>query len=287
METKAINYSKEYSKALADAYPYALQFGALWKNDNTKKYVINNADSIYIPHIEISGGLEDGDRDTIGSFTRKQSNRWELKQLKNHKTWNTLVHPMDVIQSNDILTIQNATKAYNERIKFPYLDNLLLETVYTDSTTQLSNANVKEATLTSQNVLTYFDSLMDTMDDAFVPMTGRKLYVPTAVKTLIDNSKDILRTSGNKVIGRTVSRIDEVEVIGVPTKAMTLKDGTVIQMFLVHPSLILPFINYEFVGIEAPSVHSQGKALYFEEFFADVFILEDLAAAAQYVIPEK
>lgn len=284
---QAINYAKQYSAALADAYPYALQFGALWANDNTKKYKINNADSIYIPHIELTGGLEDGDRDTIGSFTRKQSNRWELKQLRNHKTWNTLVHPMDVVQSNDVATIKNATNAYNERIKFPYLDNLLLETVYTDSTTKLSNANVVRATLTAANVLTYFDQLMDTMDDAFVPMTGRKLYVPTAVKTLIDNSKDIVRTSGNKVLGRVVSRIDEVEVIGVPTKAMTLKNGTVIQMFLVHPSLILPIVSYEFAGIEAPSVHSQGKALYFEEFFADVFILEDLAVAAQYVIPEE
>ena len=66
---------------------------------------------------------------------------------------------------------------------------------------------------------------------------------------------------------------------------METEDGQKISMFLVHPSLILPVCNYEFSGLEAPSVHSQGKALYFEEFFCDAFILNKKAVGAQFVIP--
>lgn len=283
----AINYAKEYASALAQGYPYALQFGALWVNDNTKKYKLDTmkANGIYLPSVEVTEGLSDGDRDTIGTFTRKHSNNYEYKELRNHKTWNTLVHPMDVVQSNTVATIQNATQEFNNTYKFPYLDTMLISAVYNDSKTVLSDANVKSLDLTADNVLATFDELMDTMDDAFIPVSGRKLYVPTKVKTLIDNCKDVYRVSGNKVLGRAISRIDEVEVIGVPTSVMVTADGQAISMFLVHPSLILPVCNYEFAGLEAPSVHSQGKALYFEEFFADVFILNKKANAAQFVIP--
>lgn len=285
----AINYAKEYGRELAQAYPYQLQFGSLWANPNTKRYKLDTmkANGIYIPSVTVTEGMSDGDRDTIGTFTRKHSNDWEYKELKNHKTWNTLVHPMDVVQSNAVATIANATREYNITYKFPYLDKMLLTAVYNDSKTVLENANVTEETLTADNVLTVFDNLMDVMDDAFVPTFGRILYVPTKVKTLIDNCKDVYRISGTKVLGRAISRIDEVEVIGVPTSVMQTEDKQDILMFLVHPSLILPVCTYEFSGIEAPSVHSQGKALYFEEFFCDAFILNKKAVAAQFVIPKN
>lgn len=284
---EALNYAKQYGRTLAESYPYQLQFGALWVNDNTKKYELDkmNADTIYLPDVNVKGELQDGNRDVIGTFTRKSYNDWEVKKLRNHKTWDDLLHPMDVKQTNMVATIENATKKYNLNIKFPYLDKMVLTSVFNDSKEVLKGENVKQVALTTDNILSTFDELMDTMDDALVPISGRKLYVPTKVKTLIDNCKDIYRMSGQKVLGRAVSRIDEVEVLSVPTRAMTTSDGQDISMFLVHPSLILPIVSYAFSGIEAPSVHSQGKYLYFEEFFADVFILDKMAEAAQYVIP--
>ena len=283
----AINYAKEYGRELAQSYPYVLQFGELWANPNTKKYKLDTmkANGIYIPSVTVTEGLRDGDRDTVGTFTRKHSNDWEYKELRNHKVWDTLVHPMDVIQSNTVATIKNATEDFNVTYKFPYLDKMLLTAVYNDSKTVLEDANVKQENLTVDNVLTVFDELMDTEDDAFVPKYGRILYADTKTKTLIDNCKDIYRVSGTKILGRTVSRIDEVEVRDIPTSTMETEDGQKISMFLVHPSLILPVCNYEFSGLEAPSVHSQGKALYFEEFFCDAFILNKKAVGAQFVIP--
>lgn len=285
---EVLNYAEQYGRELASAYPYTLQFGALWENDNTKRYELDkmHANTIYLPDVNVKGTLEDGNRDTIGTFTRKSFNEWEVKKLRNHKTWNDLLHPMDVVQTNMVVTIKNATRKYNETVKFPYLDSLMLTTVYNDSKEVLKGANVRQVDLTVNNILSTFDEMMDVMDDAFIPQTRRILYVPTKVKTLIDNCKDIYRISGQKVLGRAVSRIDEVQVLPVPTKAMTTSDGQLISMFLVHPSLILPICNYAFSGVEAPSVHSQGKYLYFEEFFTDVFILDKKAEAVQYVIPK-
>lgn len=281
-----INYAKEYSAAIAEGYSNNLNFADLWKNDNTKKYKLDtmNANTIYIPKITLTGGLEDGDRDSIGTFSRKQTVSYETKTLRNHKTWNTLVHPMDVVETNDVATIQNATEKHIKDEVYPYLDKLILSTIFTDSKTALSDSNVKSSDLTVENVLTIFDELMDVMDDGLVPQSGRVLYVPTKVKTLIDNANAVYRVSGNKVLGRAISRIDDVEVKSVPTPIMTVGEQK-ISMFLVHPSLILPVQRYEFSGIEAPSVHSQGKSLYFEEFFTDAFILNDKAIGAQFVIP--
>lgn len=181
----------------------------------------------------------------------------------------------------------------NEEQKFPELDARLISSVYAEKVAK-GGAALEEA-LNLTNVLTTFDALMDEMDEALVPANGRILYVDTYTKTLIDNAKDIVRTSGNKVIGRTVSRIDEVEVIGVPTALMKTKydftegavaagDAKDIAMFLVHPSAILPVVSYDFAQLEAPSAMSNGKYVYFEESFEDVFLLDYKVGAVAFVL---
>lgn len=287
-----LNYADSYSRALDQAYPNVLRFGALWNTENRSKYQVIDAKTIKIPHISTKGRV-DGDRDSIGTITRNFDNSWETKTLANHRTWSTLVHPKDVMETNQVASIQNITKVMNEEQKFPELDARLISSVY-DAKIAKSGA-AKEETLTLANVLTVFDELMDAMDEALVPANGRILYVDTYTKTLIDNAKDVVRTSGNKVLGRTVSRIDEVEVIGVPTALMKTKydfsigavaagDAKDIAMFLVHPSAVLPVVSYDFAQLEAPSAMSNGKYVYFEESFEDVFLLDYKVGAVAFVL---
>ena len=290
-----LNYADSYSRALDQAYPNVLRFGALWNTENRSKYQIIDAKTIKIPHISTKGRV-DGDRDSIGTITRNFDNSWETKTLKNHRTWSTLVHPKDISETNQVASIQNITKVMNEEQKFPELDARLISSVY-DSKIAKSGA-AREETLTIANVLTVFDELMDAMDEALVPANGRILYVDTYTKTLVDNAKDVVRTSGNKVIGRTVSRIDEVEVIGVPTALMKTKydfsigavatvDAKDIAMFLVHPSAVLPVVSYDFAQLEAPSAMSNGKYVYFEESFEDVFLLDYKVGAVAFVLKKS
>lgn len=292
-----INYAQDYSRALANAYPNVLHFGALWSNENAKKYKVVDAKTIQIPTLKV-GGRSNGDRDTIGGFKRNFSNDWETKTLKNHRTWQTLVHPRDIDETNKVLSISNITQAFNEQQKFPEMDAYTISELY-----RLKNEKetiVQETTeITIDNVLAKFDLLMDEMDEAMVPVTGRILYVDTFTKTIIDNAKEIIRTNGQNVISRSVSRIDEVQVISVPTMVMKTKynftdegfsvaeDAKDIAMVLLHPSCILPIANYDFAQLQPPSALTQGKYVYFEESFEDIFILNEKHGALKFAIKKE
>lgn len=288
-----LNYAKEYSQALAQAYPYTLYFGALWNAVKPDVKFLNN-NTVILPSLTVKGRAN-GDRDTIGSFARNFNNAEESKTLKTHRTWNTLVHPRDIDETNYVASIQNITRVMNEEQKFPEMDAEMITALY-----KLKNAQeaiTADDILTTANVLTKFDALMDKMDEKRVPAAGRLLYVDTFTKTLIDTAKDVSRKSGDSVLGRTVSRIDEVEVIGVPTSAMkseyilSATDGFSVaesakdvKMLLVHPSAIIPVITYDFAELGLPSALSQGKYTYFEESFEDVFIYDKKHDGIQFYI---
>lgn len=288
-----LNYAQQYSQALANAYPNVLNFGRLWATDNSNKYKIVDAKTIQIPTVS-TGGRTNGNRDTIGSFTRNFDNSWETKTLSNHRQWQTLVHPKDVNETNMVASISNVTNVMNETQKFPEMDAYLVSKLYSLKNAQEAIVQEEEA-LDATNVLVKFDVLMDKMDEALVPVQGRILYVDTYTKTLIDTAIGINRTNGDARIARAVSRVEEVEVISVPTALMkTAYDFTTgfkastgakdIAMLLVHPSAVLPIVSYEFAQMQAPSALTQGKYVYFEESFEDVFILNQKHSAIQIVV---
>ena len=112
-----LNYAKEYARELAQAYPYTLYFGALWSavKPNIK---FLNGNTVELPSLTVKG-RNDGNRDTIGTFGRNFDNAWETKTLKRHRTWNTLVHPRDIDETNQAASIVNITRVFNETQKFP------------------------------------------------------------------------------------------------------------------------------------------------------------------------
>lgn len=291
-----LNYAQQYSQALAQAYPNVLRFGRLWSNENATKYRVVDAKTIQIPSITV-GGRTDGNRDTIGTFTRNFDNAWETKTLKNHRQWQTLVHPKDVNETNQVVTIQNITKTMNEFEKFPEMDAYTISQLYKLKDEQ-ETIVAESADLTSENIMTKFEALMDEMDEALVPSVGRILYVDTYTKTLIDNAITIVRANGQSSIAKAVTRLEEVEVIAVPTKLMKTKytfttgfapagDAKDIAMMLVHPSAILPIASYEFSQLQAPSALTQGKYVYFEESFEDIFILNKRHDAIKFVVKHE
>ena len=293
-----LNYAKEYSQELAQAYPYTLYFGALWSAVKPNVKFLNN-NTVELPNLTVKG-RKDGDRDTIGSFSRNFDNNWETKTLKRHRVWETLVHPRDIDETNHVASIANITKVMNEEQKFPEMDAEAIDALYTLKNEKEAVTALANGTVTVENVLTYFDTLMDKMDEARVPVNGRILYCDTFTKTMIDTAKDVVRTSGNKVLGRTVSRIDEVEVISVPTSLMKTafdikatdgfaakEDAKNVKMLLVHPSAIIPCITYEFAQLESPSALSQGKYVYYEESFEDMFIYDKKHDGIQFLVEEN
>lgn len=217
-EKTGLNYAKEYSQALAQAYPYVLYFGALWNAVKPDVKFLRN-DTVILPSLSVKG-RKNGDRDSIGTFGRNFNNDEEPKKLKTHRTWDTLIHPRDIDETNHVATIQNITKVMNEEQKFPEMDAEMITALY--SLKNAIEAITEGDVLTLQNVLTKFDALMDKMDEARVPASGRLLYCDTYTKTLIDTAKEAARnlSATDTAVARSLDRIGEVEIISVPTTAM-------------------------------------------------------------------
>ena len=281
--TNALNYAQAYQQALAQAYPNVLHFAALRSTENDARYRWLNADTIQIPSLTVTGRV-DGDRDTVETAKRNYENAWEPKKLSNHRKWSTLIHPMDIDETNQVASIQNITQVFNEEQKFPEMDAYLVSKLYTDWAAAGGTADT--TALTVDNILQVFDGYMEDMDERNVPSTGRILYVPPAINTMLKNAKDIARfvQNGENAIRRAVRSLDEVQIESVPSALMkTVYDFTVgyqpgagakqIHMLLVHPSAVITPEKYQFAQLDAPSAGSEGKYVYFEESYDDVFIL--------------
>lgn len=306
---QALNYAKEYSRELANAYPYVLNFGALYSTENNGRYRWVNAKTIEIPRVSTTGRVN-GSADTIGFAARNYDNSWEPKTLSHIRKWSTLIHPMDIDMTNMATSISNITKTFNEEQKFPEMDAYTISRLYqlwttTDSsigyTGKTAGADTASDKLSSANILAKFDALMLAMDEARVPVNGRILYVPNKVKAMLKEATGISRTfdvkTRSSAIDRTVSRLEEVEVVGVPESLMKTaytftegwepaEDAKTILMFLVHPSAVITPVSYEFATLDTPSGVTEGKYIYYEESYEDVFILAKKADALQFYISQ-
>lgn len=280
---EVLNYAQAYAQALAQAYPYVLHFAALRSAENDARYKWTGANTIQIASLTTSGRT-DGDRDTIEHAKRNYANAWEPKTLSNHRQWSTLVHPMDIDETNQVASIQNITKVFNEEQKFPEMDAYLVSKIFADWSAAAGAPD--KTVLTVENVLSVFDAFMENMDEANVPTTGRLLYVTPAVKTLLKNAKEMARyiPNGDDNIRRAVASLDEVKIESVPSALMkTVYDFTEgwvagagakqINMLLIHPSAVITPEKYAFAQLDAPSAGSNGKYVYFEESYDDVFVL--------------
>lgn len=304
-----LNYATQYQRALEQAFPYSLYFGKLYSTPNNGRFRWVNGKTIEIPSISTSGRTN-ADRDSIGTAQRNYNNAWETKTLTNERKWSTLIHPKDVDQTNIVTTIANITQVFNEEHKFPEMDAYTISKIYYDWSTSLSGSTGHEAYvakvanqtgLTIETVLGVFDALMLNMDNERVPVSGRLLYVTNEIKTLLKNAAGLTRTfdvqNGAPAINRGVNRLDEVEIIGVPSELMkTLYNFSdvngwaadelafQINMCLIHPASIITPVSYTFSKLDNPSAITEGKYYYYEEAFEDVFILNKKANAIQFNI---
>lgn len=291
----ALNYAVKYSQALAQAYPNVLHFGELYNTSNNSIYQVTGADTIKIPIITTTG-RKDANVDTIGTFSRNSSNNWETKVLSNQRMWDNLLHPTQVDRTNFVMSIQNATQVYNQEQKFPEMDAYCVSKIFADWTAQSRTAT--PIALTEENVLTYFDNMMEKMDEANVP-DGRILYATPYVDKLLKNAVQVARNrsvdNNTASINRAVTRLEDVVIKKVPSKLMkTLYNFTQgyapgvgakqIYMFLVHPTAVITPVNYQFAALDEPCAKTQGKWYYYEESFEDVFILNKKADAIDFVI---
>ena len=140
-----------------------------------------------------------------------------------------------------------------------------------------------------------FDGYMVAMDEANVPQVGRILYTTPVIRSMLKNAKELTRfiQNGDAAIQRAVSSLEEVRIEDVPSALMKTKydftegwkpgeNAQQINMLLVHPSAVITPEKYTFAQLDSPSAGSEGKWIYFEEAYDDVFILNKRKSAIKF-----
>ena len=114
-----VNYAAQYGAELANAYPYLSYFPALWNQGESQRFRPLRGKTVYVPMMETSGARA-VNRDQInGVFNRNWNVEWQPCNLEMDREWDTLVDPMDMVQTDEVATIANVTRTFNEQQKVP------------------------------------------------------------------------------------------------------------------------------------------------------------------------
>ena len=113
-----LNYATEYSKAMANAYPYWSYFSDLYGSPNSATYKPISGKAIAVQSMTVSGAQAVNRNQITGTFNRNFNTEQQVLTMSMDREWDTLVDPMD-IQEDPIVTIANITKTFNEFQKVP------------------------------------------------------------------------------------------------------------------------------------------------------------------------
>ncbi|WP_418290620.1 hypothetical protein [Massilicoli timonensis] len=282
-----LNYAVDYARELANAYPYLSYFSEIWAGPNSQKYKPVNGKTVMIPSMTTSGARA-VNRDKIdGVFNRNFNNEYQAVTMSMDREWDTLVDPMDIQETNQVVTIANITKTFNEFQKIPEMDAYAASHL---AGFAQSFGTVDNTTLSAENILATWDGYLAYMVDQRINRDRLVAYMTPNVYKMLKEAAGITRFidagTGIRNIDRNVGKLDGVVIKEVPSDMMkTIYDFTVgwtvggsaqqINMMLVDPMAVVAPIVYETSMMSAPTAQSKGKWLYYERYYYDVFALNN------------
>lgn len=276
-----VNYAAEYSKAVANAYPYYSYFAPIWASANSNLYKPGLGKTMYIPSFTVKGATA-VDRDSLsGSFARNWNNSLQPVTLDMDREWSTLIDPMDIVETNDVATIANITKTFNELQKIPEMDAYLAAKLYAAVTPDTT-------ALTANNILATWDGYLESLTNARVNRDRVTAYMTPGTYKLLKEAAGLTRfidtAEGYRGVDRNVARLDGVNVREVPADLMkssyVFTEGFVpatgakqINLILADPDAVAAPVKYETSMMSAPTAQSKGKYLYYERYYYGAFVL--------------
>ena len=280
-----LNYAAQYGKELANAYPYLSHYGDLWNAGESQRFKPLQGKTVYIPSLKTTGARAANRNQITGTFNRNFDNDWEAHELTMDREWDTLVDPLDIMETNEVATIANVTKTFNEFQKVPEQDAYMSSKL---AGFARAAGGIDSTTLTSSNILTLWDAALEYMTNQRVNRDRVRCTVIPAISKLLNESVDLTRfiqvTNGIQNVDRNVGKLDGVLIEEIPSDLMQtaydFTDGWIkaagasqIGMLLYDSMSIAAPIVYDTAMISAPSAQSKGKYLYYERYYYDVFAL--------------
>ena len=280
-----INYAKQYGRELANAYPYLSHYGDLWNAGESQRFKPLTGKTVYIPSMSTTGARAANRASIDGTFNRNFSLDWEAHELSMDREWDTLIDPLDIMETNEVATIANVTRTFNEFQKVPEQDAYMSSKLAGFART---SGSIDSTSITSANILTQWDSALAFMTDQRVNRDRVRCKVTPAIYKLLKEATGLTRfvevTAGIRNVDRNVAKLDGVLIEEIPSDMMktaySFTEGWAVAsgagqigMILYDSMSIAAPIVYDTAMISAPSAQSKGKYLYYERYYYDVFCL--------------
>ena len=279
-----LNYTTEYSKAMANAYAYWSYFSDLYGSPNSATYKPLGGKAVAVQSMTVAGARFT-DRDNMsGQFTRNFNTSEQILTMRMDRDWDTLVDPMDM-KEDSIVTVANITKTFNEFQKIPEMDAYAASTLATAAS---EFGSIDATKLTKENILETWDTYLAYMVNQRVPRDRIRCKMTPDVYKLLKEAAGITRfveaDTGVRNIDRNAGKLDGVAITEVPADIMkTAYDFTLgwvpaekaqqINLLMFDPLAIAAPVVYDISMMSAPTAQSKGKWLYYERYYYDVFAL--------------
>ena len=263
----ALQYADIFSNILIELYGQS-QVSVDLYNSNLDIQIVNGK-NLKIPKLSVSG-YKDHTRGSLGFNTGSYSNEYETKTLDHDRDIEFVIDPVDVDETNLVVTIANIQKRFETTQAIPEADCYTFSKLYSEA--KRVGAKIKTTALTTANVLSDFDDNLEAMTDAGVPLDRVILYCTPAYLKLLKNAEGIQRTlevSGAKGIDRRVHSIDDIGMIKeVPSARFKSKynftsgctaDVSAVQMdyMLIDPECQVSRNKYSFITVFEPGTDSR------------------------------
>ena len=286
-----LKYAETFAPALEQKYAKELASYELFQSNKQVKFI--DAQTIKLPSITLSG-YKDHTRGSLGFNQGTITNEWEPKKLAHDRSIEFVIDPMDVDETNKVVSIGNVQNTLEEEQTIPEKDSYVFSKLYTEATTYATDgATISTEALTTENILEQFDSAMEKMDEAGVPGAGRLLYVTPKVNKLLKEAKDIQRVmgvTGEGSVKRSIYDLDDVKIKVVQSARLKSKynftegcvaavDAKQINFILVHPTAVIARDKYSYINAFEPGEDSRTADNYLlqSRFYMDAFLVKNRA----------
>ena len=177
-----LNYAVQYGRAIQTAYPYLSYYADLWNQGESYRFRPLNGKTVMIPIVTTSGARAANRNSIDGSFSRNFDIDWQAMTLTMDREWDTLVDPLDTVETNEVATIANVTRVFNELQKIPEQDAYMSMKLAGFAS---AHGGTSTESLTSSTILAEWDKALEYMTNQRVNRDRVKCKItPAAYKLL-------------------------------------------------------------------------------------------------------
>lgn len=282
-----LQYVTQFYSRILGMYEHELISDALYHTNEDIKIV--GTRDIKLPRLTVSG-YKDHDRNTLGYNSGNYSNDFETKSLDHDRDIEFFIDPMDVDETNQIVSIANIQARFEKKQAIPELDCYTFSKLYTEA--ERVGATIKKTAVTRANILADFDDNCEAFEDAGVPLSRCILYCTAAFRKELKNAEGIQRmmgvNNGGNQIDRRVHSLDDLgQIKTVPLERFkTAYDftegyqadatGKQINYILIDPEAQVSRVKYAYINTYTPGHDSRtaDNYLYQNRRFNGTFALD-------------